>query len=197
MTNPHYDPRKAHDYYERHKHLKGRQSHNVENVMKTAGSTKVVKRKNPQMAKTVDSRKSAQMRVVRLVQKLHSLQNALKQAEEALANKRKEAKQNSDGKTTVKERNASKKYRDTHKAQIAAKEKKSATSTPSSSSGGSSSGPKSVADMSESELTDRVSKIKGLISTAKKQIQAANSLAHSMSDSEFISHGGLSTVNTN
>jgi hypothetical protein len=144
------------------------------------------------MAKMVTAKTSAQQRVVRLTEKIGKLNDALKKAEEALQNKRNEARQNSDGKTTAKERQDAKKYRDTHKSQLAAKRKKSSSSSSGSSS--SSSGPKTLASMSESELVDRVDRIKGLITDAKRQLQSANSLAHSMSDSDFISHSGRSAV---
>lgn len=189
-VDPRYDPSKAHDYYERHKHLKGRHPGAAE-VVKKVGNTTVRPTNKTNTAAQQRSQTAARARVVRLVTKLHSLQDALQEAETALRNKRQETKKNSDGKTTVKERSASKKYRDTHKSEIASKEKKN-----SSSSGGSSSGSKGVSGMSESELSDRVSKIKGLISNAKQQIQAANAQATSLSHSEFITHSGPLTVNT-
>jgi hypothetical protein len=205
MTNPRYDPQKAHDYYERHKHLKGRQPGAAEATLKRVGATRVSSAVNRKPVTASEAKSRAQARVVRLTAKVHSLTKALQEAEDALRAKRKEAQQNSDGKTTAKERAASKKYRDTHKSQIAAKAKKdnsksggsSSSTSSTSSSSSSSSGPKSVSEMSESELTDRISKIKGAIADAKKQIQSANALAHSFSSSEFISHSGPMTVTTN
>lgn len=192
MTNPKYDPAKAHDYYERTKRLKGRQPGSAEETLKRVGTTTVAVTRKPINANGAKSR--AQARVVRLTTKLHSLQNALKEAEDALQNLRKEAKKNSDGKTTTKEKLAAKKYRDTHKSEIKTKAKKVAAKTSGSTSP---SAPKSVSEMSESELTDRVSKIKTAVSNAKQQIQKANSIAHSFSSLEFISHSGPLTVNTN
>lgn len=195
MTNPDYDPQKAHDYYERTKHLKGRNRRQTEDFTKSRGSTKVrPRRPGEPMANMVTPKQSAQMRVVRLTEKIHKLNDALHQAQEALRNKREEARKNSDGKTTAKERADAKKYRDTHKSELATKRKKDSSSSGSSST--SSSGPKSVSEMSESELTDRISRIRGAISDAKTQLQEANSLAHSLGDSNFISHSGPTTVNT-
>lgn len=188
---PPYDPQKAHDYYERHKHLKGRHP-GSEDLSKKGGSTKVVMRHNPQMAKMVSAQKAAQQRVVRLTENLHKLQGALKRAEEALANKRKTAQQNSDGKSTAKQKQSSKKYRDTHKTQLQAKSKQT---SPSSSAGSSSSGGGGLSSMSEAELQSRVSRIKGLITNCTQQIRKANSQA--LSHSEFTVHDGLSAVNTN
>ena len=201
MTNPKYDPQKAHDYYERHKHLKGRQPGAAEATLNRIGATRLAPKVSRKPISSTEAKARAQARVVRLTAKVHSLTKALQEAENALRAKRKEAKQNSDGKSTAKEKQAAQKYRDTHKAQIAAKEKKDAAksggSSTSSTSSSSSSGPKSVSEMSESELTDRISKIKGAIADAKKQIQSANALAHSFSSSEFISHSGPTTVTTN
>lgn len=160
--NTPYDKVKAHEYYLRTRQLKGRKK-----------AAPVAPKGRPVMAKMVSAsehqkiHKQTVARLARLTTKLHSLQNALKEAEQALQNKRQQAQKNSDGKTTAKERQAAKQYRDTHKAQIKATEKKA------SSSGGSSA-PKSVSQMSESELTTRVTHIKHLIASAQKQIKATN-----------------------
>lgn len=191
-----YDPVYAKRYYEEHKHLKGRNNRQTEDFSKHLGSTRTrPRRPGESMAVMVSPKKSAQMRVVRLTERIHKLNDALHKAQEALRNKRAEARDNSDGKTTAKERADAKKYRDTHKSELATKRKKDSSSSGGSST--SSSGKTSVDDMSESELVDRISKIKGLISETKRQIQSANSLAHSLGDTDFISHGGPTTVNTN
>lgn len=190
MTNPGYDPKKAHDYYEKHKHLIGRGGKQTEDLLKTAGSTGVrPRRPGEAMAKMVSPKQSAQMRVVRLTEKVHKLQDALNEAENALRLKRQTANAKPTAATKAKQKAASKKYRQTHKSQIAAAAKKAAAS-----SGG---GNTPVSQMSETDLVSRISKIKGAISNAKQQIQAANALAHSLSDSSFISHSGRSAVNTN
>lgn len=197
MTNPNYDPRKAHEYYLRTRHLKGRNPAGakiVDSTLEKIGSVKVTKKP----ANRPERKASAQNRVIRLTEKLHTLQKALAEAETALREKKQKSRQtqqqedkkNSDNKTTAKERAAAQKYRDTHKSKLATEAKRSAGS-----SGGGSS-PKSVSEMSESELTDRISKIKNLISSAKQQIQAANSQAKSMSHSEFIRSSGPLAVTT-
>lgn len=186
-----YDPKKAHQYYEEHKHLKGRQPGKSElNNSGGHGTSRSVTRKNPVMATMVGPKQNAQLRVVRLTQKISKLQDALKKAEAALLTKRKTERQNSDGKTTAKEKQAAQKYRDTHKSQIAAKEKQKS----SSGGGSSSSGSPSLSSMSTSELESRISRIKGLITDARQQLSAANSLAHSLSSTRFISHSGRSAV---
>jgi len=192
MPVPNYDPVKAHQYYEQHKHLKGRHAKGTSTTLQRVGKTPVGGHKAPS-AKQHGSKSEAQQRAVRLTAKLNSLNKALQEATEELRVKRaasqrsratakKTARKNSDGKTTAKERQQSKEYRQKHKAQIAAKAKKS---------GGGSSTKKHVKDMTISELTSRVSKIKSLISEAKSQLRAANSLSHSLSANEnHLVHDG-------
>jgi hypothetical protein len=187
---PPYDPQKAHDYYEKHKHLKGRHpGAATAATLKRVGGTPVGKTGAPSAKQ---KKAAAQQRAVRLTQKLTSLNKALQEATEELRIKRaaaqrsratakKTAKKNSDGKTTAKERQQSKEYRKKHKAQLAAKAKKAK-------SGGGSTPKKHVKDMTIHELTTRVSKIKSLISEAKSQLKAANSLSHSLSVNETENH---------
>ena len=158
-----YDPVKAHQYYEEHKKLKGR--------TKSATPTK----SSPRPSKAAPAPKispkmsAAQARIGRLRSAVQKLQGALSEANAALSAKRQTArktrKENSDGKTTVKERQAAKQYRDKHQTELKAKEKKKASSSSSSS--------KSVSDMSVQELTARVIKIRGALTDAKKQLATA------------------------
>lgn len=171
-----YDPVKAHQYYERTKHLKGRRKgkgddHSSRHPPANRGN----RQRPPLSGKT----QAAVARVARLRSAVSKLQGALSKAEAALSLKRqsaaKTAKKNSDGKTTAKERLASKKYRDKNQAKIAAKEKKSSSkggsSTPSS---------HSVSDMSVDELQSRITKIKSALSSAQRQLSnAQQQLAHS------------------
>lgn len=188
---PPYDPVKAHQYYELHKKLKGRRVSTPVTTTKRVGTARpkasVQSSKHKQQAE-------ARARSVRLTKKLHSLQTALKEATDALHKKRvaaqksratakKTAKKNSDGKTTAKERQQAKEYRDKHKAEIAAKAKKK-TSSPAK---------KSVSSMTEKELTTRITNIRSLIASAKKQLKEANSLSHSqlVNDTDnHLSHDG-------
>jgi HK97 family phage prohead protease len=112
-----------------------------------------------------------------LKSKVNTLTGELSKAKQALSEKRQaareEEKANSDGKSTVKEKQAAKKYRDTHKAEIAAKRKSESSSSESSSTGGYSS-------MSIPDLTARISSIQTVLSEAKRQLaEATKSLGHS------------------
>lgn len=209
MVVPNYDPKKAHDYYEAHKHLKGRRpSGGAAQVVRTASGHRVQGGTHPQATRVLSAKErqaSARARTIRLTQKLQSLQDALKEATDELRVKRaalqrsrssakKTAKKNSDGKTTAKERAQSKSYREKHRAELKAKAKKAASKSGGSSSGSSK---KKVADMTINELTDRVSKIRTAISSAKKQLRAANSLSHSQSvNSNYLAHDGAMAVTT-
>lgn len=167
-----YDPVKAHAYYERTKKLKGR----TKGAAKV--STKSVKPSGPLTAK-----QKAQARVGRLRGKVARLKKALSETEAELSKKLQEAKtkakENSDGKTTAKERQSSKQYRDKHKQELASKRKKESSSDGSSSS----SQPKTLADMSTDELAARANKIRATIKEAQRQLSNANQqlgqLAHS------------------
>lgn len=205
MTAPGYDPVKAHEYYMRTRKLKGRRSASINTTLQRVGNTRVRPTTKPvKKALTPEQRKSSSReRAVRLTEKLHKLQAALQEATKEIRIKRqaeqrsretqkKNEKKNSDGKTTAKERATAKKYRDTHKAEIKAREKKASSSSGGSKSS-SSSTKKSVSDMSISELTDRISSIKSAISSAKKQLKEANSLSHSqfVDNANQLIHDGI------
>jgi len=192
MSAP-YDPQKAHDYYEKHKQLKGR---HPSGAKPAAGGRSGAGSPGGGSAHTAAEKRkaAARARTIRLTHKLHSLQVSLKEATEALAKKKqaasksratakKTARKNSDGKTTAKERQQAKEYRQKHKSEIAAKAKKGG-----SSSGGGSH--KKVSEMTQTELTTRITKIRSAISSAKKQIQQANSLSHStfVDDTDHLIH---------
>lgn len=177
-----YDPVKAHDYYERHKKLKGRKkaspassSPSSSGVPKTSTSRPVLKLS----PKTT----MAQARVSRLKSKVSKLEGALSAARAALSKKRqtsaKETKKNSDGKTTAKERQDAKEYREKHQQEIASKRKKEDSSKSSS---------KSVDSMGVEELKTRIINIQSALKDAKRQLSNANhqlgQLAHSDLTSE-------------
>src|SRR6478736_1094503 len=140
-----------------------------------------------------DTPSQAKARVSRLQGKISTLQEALTKTLAALAEARRnaaeEARKDSDGKTTVKERKDSKEYRDKHKEELKDKRDKTEKSKSSSSSSGSSSS-SSGSDNKPTvdELQARVSKIRGAITSAKKQLSdaraAAGQLAHS--DNEVL-----------
>lgn len=174
-----YDPVKAHKYYEEHKHLKGRQRSGVD-------QNRTNHRIYQPPPKATSTKKSAQARVLRLTEKIAKLNHALKEAQDALRAKQKAARENSDGKSTAKQKQLSKEYRQKHKNEIAQKRRreagtKSGGSGTSTTGGSKSSSPtkKSVSQMSETELKDRIRKIKSLISSAKTQLRDANALSHS------------------
>lgn len=194
-----YDPKKAHDYYERTKKLKGRKPSAPQSpvhMQNTRGSradgSSRINRHTEQKARANDAAasaevKSAQARVVRLKSAVSKLTTALSAARAALSAKRQTArdtaKKNSDGKSTAEEKQASKKYRDKHKQEIATKRKStSSSSTPSSSS------TSSVSDMSASELEARIIKLSSALADAKRQLSSATQqlgqLAHSAITSE-------------
>ncbi len=190
-----YDPAKAHDYYERTKQLMGREAaRHVPPPLKVQSSHAVKSSPKKVPHKEIVEAKD---RVVRLAHKLTKLQKALKETNDLLYKKRHEAQKsratakkteakNSDGKTTAKEKAASKNYRDAHKGKTAAK-----ASAKSASSGSSSpKGPShtAVKDMSVDDLVDRMGKIRDAMSMAKSQLKKANAevhtLKHSMMDSD-------------
>jgi len=160
-TAENYDPVKAHEYYERTKKLKGRTRRATSNI--------------PVVSKKTSS---ANATIVRLTAKVTALTKALSEARQALSEKRKaeakSKKESSDGKSTVEERAASKKYRDTHKAEIAAKRKSETESKP------------SLSSMSIEDLTDRISKIQAALSEAKRQLAEARSSFGHLAHADFI-----------
>src|SRR6478609_11117555 len=144
-----------------------------------------------------DTPAQAKARVSRLQGKISTLQEALTKTLAALAEARRnaaeEARKDSDGKTTVKERKDSKEYRDKHKEELKDKRDKTEKSKSSSSSSGSSSS-SSGSDNKPTvdELQARVSKIRGAITSAKKQLSdaraAAGQLAHSDNEALIFLH---------
>lgn len=193
-----YDPVKAHAYYERTKKLKGRQGQRL--PPKTGLGSRVVSdqanssfhvSKSKPTPKSSSSVNSAKQRVVRLKAAVSKLEGALTEARAELSKKRAAAKQsakeNSDGKSTEAEKQASRKYRDKHKTEIATKRKQSSSSS-SSSGSSSSSSTSSVSDMSVTELETRIINIQRALKSAKSQLSKASQqlgqLAHSAITSE-------------
>lgn len=180
-----YDPVKAHEYYERTKHLKGR----VKSRKPVAASPKSSSRRAPAAPKLKGRElgkdtSAAAAKVTRLKSKVAKLEGALSEARAALSKKRqataKDEKKNSDGKTTAKERQSAKEYRDKHQAEIAAKRKKDSSKSPSSSSN-------SVSDMGVEELESRIIKIQGALKEAKRQLSNASQQLGQLAHSELTS----------
>jgi HK97 family phage prohead protease len=188
-----YDPAERHRRYEESKKNKGRRkgAGTSEGGYWPTGrppdsTTSGPKPSNPSPNTTKDTPQQAQARVTRLEGKIKTLEGSLTAAMTALADKRRTAaeteKKNSDGKTTAKEKQQDKEYRDKNKAKIAEKQRKERESS-SSSGGSSTSSSTSVADMSVDQLESRVSSIRSALSKAKKLLsdakRAAGTAAHS------------------
>jgi HK97 family phage prohead protease len=186
-----YDPAKAHAYYERTKKLKGRKSDGSSRGSGLGGNgtpesglifRSKSKKTNSSKPKVSPETSTSNATVVRLKAKVVALSGALSKAKQALSEKRAAAreteKKNSDGKSTAKEKQASKEYRDKNKAKIAEK-RKSESSSDSPDPGGYSS-------MSVEELTVRVSTIQRTLGEAKRQLtEATKSLGH-FAHADFI-----------
>jgi HK97 family phage prohead protease len=172
-----YDPAKAHAYYERTKKLKGREKGSAKGLKTGAAVPNIPE---PGFRQEAIAAKTQAVTVARLKTKVDALGKALSEARQVLSEKRAAAreteKDNSDGKSTEKEKQAAKEYRDKHKAEIAAKQKSESTS---SGSGGYSS-------MTVEELTVRISTIQSTLSEAKRQLtEATKSLGH-FAHADFI-----------
>lgn len=202
-----YDPKKRRERYLRERELLGRKprSRVVVSGPKPRGGGVAVNdigrgatTGKPPRAPTVVNPAKAKATVARLEGKVKALQSSLTEAMAALAevrrNAAKTAKENSDGKSTAKEKQSAKEYRDKNKAEIQAKDRAESRKESSSSSGGSSSssGPTPVSEMSESELTSRISRIRSTLAKAKAALADAKS-STSFSHSEpqvvvFLQH---------
>lgn len=193
-----YDPVKAHEYYLRTRQLKGDEAKASPSKISPRSGSNVAtsnKAKPPTKPTTTSSTVVVKERVIRLKGKVDKLQGALTEALNALSEKRqnkaKEEKANSDGKTTVKERQAAKDYRERNQAKIAEKRKQEAGS-----GGGSSSSTRSVSSMSESELITRVDKIRTALSMAREQLASAQQALGELSHSALAASGNLDKLLT-
>lgn len=183
MATNNYDPKKAHDYYERTKKLKGRQGGSPPThaplAPKVGQGSRIVESGNANSAKHpphVPPTAEAIARVNRLRAAVSKIETALSAARAALSQKRqaatKTAQANSDGKSTQKQKTAAKQYRNKNKAKLATKRKASASSTPASSS-------TSVSSMSVQDLQARIIKLNSALTNAKRQLaEAQQSLGH-------------------
>jgi chromosome segregation ATPase len=182
-----YDPAKAHAYYERVKQLKGRQPGKGEGVPKghPVGSSRPPPPR-PSLGKDTGA---AQARVTRLRAAVSKLQSALSEAQSALHEKRanskrserKTEKKNSDGKSTAKEKQSSKEYRDKHKQELSSKRKHDTAS------GGGSSSSSKRSSMSVDELETRIRNIKSALADAKRQLSNANQQLGQLAHSDIVS----------
>lgn len=176
-----YDPVKAHEYYMRTRKLKGGRSRSTK-----ASSSRKTSNSRGTTTKRVSSADPAKVksRITRLRTKVSTLEGALSKAQAALSEKRqaerKTDRENSDGKSTVKERKSAKEYRDRNKASIANKRKGDSSSTDSSSKS-------SKSESSIEDLENRVLRIKKTLYEAKKQLATATMKLGELKHSELKS----------
>lgn len=150
-----YDPQKAHQYYEEHKHLKGRQ--HGSNVVPFKGH-----HADPHPAAPHVISPAVQQQITALKGRLAALEAHLR---ELLASKRKDAQKKPEHKTAAqkaKDARDSKKYRQEHKTELAQKRKQDA----SKSGGGSSSGPTAISDMTEAQLRTAIARTRANLQAA-------------------------------
>ena len=200
-----YDPAERRARYLEERRLKGRTKKAVAKAVrqtpkppKTSNTGRGVAPAKPPKAPSKTNPAAAKARVARLQGKVDTLQGALTKALAELAQKRRDSvaaeKKDSDGKSTAKEKQDSKEYREKNQTKIAAEEKKESAKASSSSSGGSSSSSGSSRDaatLSVSELEDRVSSIKSTLAKAKSALSAAKSaagLSHSDNTALVLRH---------
>lgn len=155
MPRAAYDPQKAHDYYERTKHLKGRD--------KSGGPTPHVQNHLAKKAPPA-AVKSAEQKVTEIKGKLERLRTLLREKIAAEKSSKPEHKNQAQKAADAKQ---SKEYYDKHKQQIKNNREKGG-----SGGGTKSSGPKTAADMSADELRSAirttVEQLKTAIANAQK-----------------------------
>lgn len=151
-----YDAKKAHDYYEAHKHLKGR---------KTGGKVIPLKGAHKPAHPTAPGPISpaVQQRIDELKGRLAALTTRLR---ELLANKSKPEHKTAADKSA--EARASKKYRDAHKSEIANKRKQDAAK-----SGGGSKSSGGIGSMTEVEVRAAIARTRSELQAAVANARAA------------------------
>lgn len=182
-----YDPSKAHDYYEKHKKLKGRQSAAAQ--ISLIPTKPVVASKDPRAGKTkaeiskqarATQRKKLSASIQGLEQRLHKLEAMITKRlhEEASEDRKGKAKKERSAKESAKPATAAekakqarenKKYQDKNQQKIKSQAKKNSDS---SSGDSSSSKTASTSKHSASELQSLATKVKGQISVAKQKLAA-------------------------
>jgi Tfp pilus assembly protein FimV len=170
-----YDPVKAHEYYEKHKKLKGRKR----GTSQPAASSRTG-RHVPGAAKA-RQRKELQARIQNLSKKLAELEDLIKKKEhaeasenrKAKAKKERAAKEANKPKTAAEKAKAArenKKFRDKHKQELKTKAKQASNKSGGSSSKTKASGSKKAASVSE--LKSLATKVRGQIAVAKQKLAA-------------------------
>jgi hypothetical protein len=167
-----YDPAKAHDYYERTKHLKGRKKGSGQ--VPQTGVTRVQIHRDAKARQ----RKELAAAIQNLGQKLQKLEALIKKKEheaqaedrKGKAKKERSAKEKDKPKTAAEKAKAareSEKYRKKHHQKLKSKAKSDAKS-----GGGSSKGKTDPKKASVTELKSLATKVKGQIAVAKQKLAA-------------------------
>jgi hypothetical protein len=171
-----YDPQKAHDYYERHKHLKGRKKGSDVPTTGAVGRRNVSRHSG----RRAQQKKELAAVIQTLEGKLRKLEDLIRKKEHAAASenrkgkakKERAAKEKNKPKSAAEKAKAAReneKYRKKHKQSLKTKAK---TSGKSGSGGGSSKGKTDVSKASVTELKSLATKVKGQIAIAKKKLAA-------------------------
>lgn len=187
--DPMYNPAKAHEYYERHKHLKGRRKGSAQRPSTRPRAAVALKGRKkaqrPRPVRTHESpakarqRKELHDRIESLSKKLQKLEALIRKKEHAAksedrkgkAKKERAAKEHAKPKSAAEKAKATrenKKFRDKHKQELKTKAKKADASK----SGGSSKKKMLTAKSPVSELKVLATKVKGQIAVAKQKLAA-------------------------
>lgn len=174
----HYDPVKAHQYYERHKHLKGR--HRGSTPQPTGRRAAA----QPHGKARARQKAELQARVTKLTGLLHKLEALIKEKEDALKRSQASAKSTAKKERAAKDKNKpqtaaekakaardAKKYRKKHHQELKTKAKQA-----SNKSGGGGSAKKGAAqkpaEMHIKDLKALATKVRGQIAIAKQKLAA-------------------------
>lgn len=166
---PGYDPAKAHDYYEKHKHLKGRhkgstQPPSVQTSRQSFGKTK----QKIALQNSIQNLEAKLGKLETLIQKKEAILRQDQARAKVTARKPKDKPATAADKAKAAREN--KKYRDKHKTQLTAKAKRAAGK----SGGGShkSGASQQPSDMSIANLKALATKVKGQLAVAKQKLAA-------------------------
>jgi hypothetical protein len=166
-----YDPVKAHEYYEKHKHLKGRRKGSGQQPRRVRGQHNSAKAKQKQ---------ELQANITGLQKKLNELEKLIQIKEAALkrsqssakSNANKNAKAKGNKKTAAEKAKAArdaKKYRHKHRQSLKTKAKQASTKSGGGSSKKVAANPKKA---SIAELKSLATKVRGQLAVAKQKLAA-------------------------
>lgn len=166
---PGYDPKKAHDYYERHKHLKGRK--------RGTATSSAQSPRAPQSIAKARQKVELQNSIRNLEAKLGKLEQLIREKEAVLrrdqAQAKVKARKQKDKPKTAAEKaklaRDNKKYRDKHKTELRVKAKQASGKSGGGSKAASSQKP---SDMSIANLKSLATRVRGQIAVAKQKLAA-------------------------